>query len=352
MGRRLAGALLVTAAMIAAVLLPAGGGLRISGSAVPAAVPSPPRAGECLLDPAAGFGDDSIEGSPAPGLAGPRPAGSAQAGSAQAGSAPAGSAPSGPAQAGPAQAGSAQVPPTGGFGPSFGRCSGQPVLGEVVAVVPSVRAAGNGRGGADGAIRCRKAALQYAGLDEGDGRYFLDPQVRDDPVAWRFSIKMRRLWVFPSLVLSSVGQRWAACVVGPSDLGRYDGELADAFRTGRLPDAFGTCWDKTEPAAGVNPVRCGAEHRSELISSGVVGDRASTTAAAIRQSCQALAARVLRRVDPTDGGRLDVRVSPDAADDEAWLTPSMDIACFISAPRDALGGTLVGVGEGPIPYAS
>ena len=322
MDRRLAGALLVVAVLVAAIVTPARSGLRMAGTAALIQLPGDPRVGDCLLGPAAEMRAWPVQ--------------DGRAGSPPASSSPRWSLPKVP-----------QDP----FAPAFAPCDGTAVAGEVVAIVsaavdPQTRRARAQPSGLD----CRSAGLKYAGLVPEAGGFAPPDQPRDDPVSWRFSINLRSDWVLPSTMLQAAGRTWAACVVAPPDGGLYRGRIADAYSSGRLPDEFGTCWDVQVVSAAIRPVDCGESHMAELISAGWVPVRAATSMADIKSSCVRLAADVLDRGDPTAAGALDIKTSPasiDRLDEEA----SVSVLCFVGSADRSLAGTLGGRGERAIPYA-
>jgi hypothetical protein len=65
-----------------------------------------------------------------------------------------------------------------------------------------------------------------------------------------------------------------------------------------------------------------------------------------------LAARVIGRADPTAGGHLVVGVSPDPGDTILYTIPSLEIVCYLMPDDHSLTGTLVGLGDQPIPFTT
>ena len=322
MDRRLIGALLVVAVLTVAIVVPARHGLRIAGAASIGELPADPVVGDCLLQPSYEFWSES--GGPL-------------------------------ADASSTWAFARKNP----LAPIFGPCDGGEVAGEVVAIVSAsgnlvTRQAKAESSGLD----CRSTALQYAGLFPLGDRFVLPDEMAVDPVSWQLSVSMHGSWMLPSVVLQAADRSWAACVATPGQAGFYRGSVANSYRGGRLPDQFGTCWDRSTPSAGMHAVNCGKPHAAELISVGDVPDRASTTSAAIKDACQRLAAQVMRRDDPTAGGGLQVKVAPDLPDEDLQrISPQEDnrglnVVCFVTAGERLLTGSLVGIGENPIPYGS
>jgi hypothetical protein len=234
--------------------------------------------------------------------------------------------------------------------PTFGPCAGQPVNGEVVAIVTAAGDPGERlRQVQANGVNCRNAALQYSGLTQIGSRFVLSDQPPADPVTWMLSIKVRGAWLLPAPLLQTAGRTWAACVALPSSGEPYRGRLAGAFLGGRLPDEFGVCWDRRVVSASIAPVGCGQPHLAELLSVGTA-DTASVAVADVRASCLQLAARVMKRADPTAGGGLTVLVSPDVSE-LAPSAPMQDVLCYVAPADQSLTGTLVGLRDRPIPYS-
>jgi len=234
---------------------------------------------------------------------------------------------------------------------SFGPCTGQPALGEVVSIVTAsgrdqdrlLRADSSG-------TNCRAAALTYAGLTAVDGRYVPRDHLQPDPVNWKFSINLRTSWVLPTAQQRAAGRTWAACVVGPGDGGSYAGGLADAYSGGRLPDVYGVCWNSREVSVAIKKVDCAEPHLAELIAIGNVAQH-DVTPTQISGSCRQLAAQVLGRPDPTADGGLAVLIDPDATDSLRWTREAMGVVCYLVPNAHSLTGTLVGLADRPVPYS-
>jgi hypothetical protein len=322
MDRRLIGALLLVAAIAAGVVAAKGGGLRTVGTAVMGELPADPRVGDCLLEPAEG---SVPEFAPRP-WADLRPL------------------------ATPAQTTLPDISRTID-GPRFGPCIGAgPVGGEVIALLSATgdertrrqRAASTG-------IDCRAASLRYAGLRMIDNHFGLTQQSTDDPVVWRLSINLKSGWVLPSPLLQAAGRTWLACIAATSDGSLYTGRLAGAYEGGQLPDEFGTCWNSRGVSASIKTLDCGSPHLSELVSYGLVPDRSLVTYPQIRSSCEQLTARVLGRLDPTAGGALTVKTSPEQVNPTG--RDSLSVLCYVTPTGNReLGGTLVALGDKPVPF--
>ena len=319
MDRRLAGALLVVAVCAAAAVVPLFGGLRVVGTARTIVLPTDPQVGDCVV--AGPTGSLEVPGELSPALA---PPGSSELA----------------VSATPVLV-------------SFQACAGQPVLGEIVGVASSPAMANHTFAAPPIGLDCRSSGLEYAGLVAVDNRFELPDGPLDDPVSWNISIDTGNRWVVPAPWLLAAGKTWSACIVTPRDGGVYQGRLADAFSGQRLPDAFGTCWDSSQVSAASRRVNCGQPHVAELISAGRVQDLGTVGSAQIVASCTTMAARVMRRDDAGAGGELSVQTSPDAVRISLRTSGSLSILCYVAASGDRqLAGTIVGLGERPIPYAT
>ena len=198
---------------------------------------------------------------------------------------------------------------------------------------------------------CRAAALTYAGLTAINGRYVPRGYLAPDPVTWTFSITIRTHWVSPSLPGQSSGSTWAACVVGPADGSSYVGVLAGAYSGGRLPEAFGVCWNLREVSVAIQKVDCRQPHLAELIAMGKIAERDGVTPSDTNSSCLSLAVDVMGRTDPTADGGLTVLIDPDATDSIRWTTEATGVVCYIVPKTHSLDGTVVGLRDRPVPYS-
>lgn len=315
MDRRLIGALLVAAVVAAATVIPARDGLRISGDPIAIELPSDPKVGDCVFT---GAGNSDVK-------AGTLDRSTFTTLSAN------------------------EVESRGPDSVVIGKCNGQPSIGEIA----EIRYAHvDGDSLRPPTEDCRGAGLRYAGLVPADGGYALPDHSTTDPVQWNFSLDLPNAWMLPSAPLQAAGKEWAACVIAAGSLALYQGRILGAYNGGRLPDEFGTCWDAREISAAIHAVDCGQPHVAELMAIGSVHDRTTTTPARISNSCNRLAARVLGRTDPTAAGGLAVQVSPEFSDTAPRTTESLTIVCFVVPVQQSLTGTLVGLGDRPLPLSS
>jgi hypothetical protein len=319
MNPRLVGALLVLAVVAVAISMPALPGRRTAGSALMVELPRNPQVGDCLLELPVEFSAAAAAWQQTPGV--------------------------------PATAAAGRRHPTPNpLGPAFAPCDGRPVAGEVAEVTVALTDPVTGRLSTPSSLDCRDAALRYAGLVPVDDRFVLPGAPANDPATWNLSVPVRASWVLPAPLLQAQHRTWAACVVAPREDVTYLGRFARAYDGGVLPDAFGTCWNKRTVSASFKRVDCVDPHLAELISAGRILDRAQTSSAELQQSCERLAARVVGRSDPTAGARLVLKTSPDRPM-ESIAAPSVSVLCYVVTHDRPLDATLVGLGEGPIPYA-
>jgi Septum formation len=318
MDRRLVGALLVVAVLSAAIVLPLVSGRRVAGTALPIDLPDPPRVGDCLLNPLPASDNQDLTDGTTVDLAG-YPAGRQNAVTAVA---------------------------------AFGPCDG-PVSGEVVQVVNAggdplarrVAAAASDEG-------CRSATAEYTGL-LAVIRQFTNPLGPAAAVRWDPTVNVRHVWVQPEAVQRAAGRTWLACAVTPARPVRYLGLVSGAFTGHSLPDQFGVCWLQTDVSAAATFVDCSEPHRSELVSIGSVSGRSNVAARDVSTSCERLASRIVGRADPTAGGALTVGVDPEELRDYLATGRTVDVTCFLTAGGDRrLVGTLVGLGDRPVPFES
>jgi len=305
MHRRIIGGLLAVVVVVLAVVIPTLGGLRRVGTASPIQLPDAPRVGDCLLEPLTDFIPTPQDGS------------------------------------------------GHSLAPSFAPCDGRDVAGEVVAVVQAT-------GGISSRVReaeasgvgCYRSSLLYSGLALSGGRYVVPDHAPNDPVKWNLTINVRTAWVVPAPLLRTAGQSWVACIAAPLSGTTFRGRLADAFSGGKLPDEFGFCWQQRIPSAQ-GAVSCGGRHFAELVSLGTIPDGGLVPHADIKSSCRRLSALVIGRADPTAAGRLTVTTSvssPRVAPVPPLPRP-LNVVCYLEPLAYPLSGTVVGLGDEPIPYS-
>jgi hypothetical protein len=307
MHRRLLGGIVFLVVLAAAIVAPNVSQRRVAGSAVPITVPGPPSRGDCVTSLAdvngelqgGGFGvGDEIE-VPAPGL---------------------------------------------------GPCAG-PIVGEVVSVQPNA------------GVPQRLPAPRYQELMSECGLssiYYTGtvPPVVDGSsgaaaIVWAPAINFQFTYVGPSRLQRLVGQQWSACVIGAPFARPYEGRLRDVLSRATLPSVFAHCW-RTAAMLDSEQVDCDEPHAVELLATTGLGST-PLTATEVHRSCTVFAGRMMRTDDPTRGGALSYSIL-DFRDTEVAVPPSAEplsdtyITC-IATTRGGLRltGSLVGVGNGPLP---
>lgn len=232
----------------------------------------------------------------------------------------------------------------------YGPCN-NPIVGEVSSVDQAIAPARQITGAEYWPLsaQCALDAIGYTGsippvVNQGGGR---------PGILWTPSLSFDYLPVGPSAVQRALGQHWSACVVGAVDATPYLGQLHQVLTGGVLPAVFGSCW----PSAylrSANQIPCDQPHPVELLGTTVLGGTSISTAD-VMAACVVYAGRVLRTADPTRQGviALDVagfdRVFEIQPTDDTNLA-GRDVSCYAKAPTGSrFNGTLVGIGDGPLP---
>ena len=242
----------------------------------------------------------------------------------------------------------------GGVYPSLrtGTCAGLR-YGEVVAVVPdgltdfsavTQTAADPSKGVQDTNPLfsiCTRKVTDYIGIDPMTGslpalfQTWFPPGVPETTV------------VGPNERQKVAGQRWLACAYDfPATAPGSTSSLRDEFTSGRVPGVFARCRTSVDPTYPTYaPVACNIAHPVEEF--GVLMEPA--TAQQQQTSCRQLVRHLTGMADPTDGGRLQIRVlvTPRVAD------AADPIYCVLAAVGPhALKGPLLGLGSGPVPWTN
>jgi hypothetical protein len=302
MDRRVTGIVVLVLALIAIVVLPSISGRRVPGTAVALVFADPPAVGDCSR---------------------PLPSGSVD--------------------------NSGSAPEVSAAAMTFGPCSGA-IGGEVVGVWPTPAAAladqsGSSRGGV-----CYRQAADFAGL-RAFGRTtdaFGDPF--DGAVYWKPTIGFDPVNIVPDPVAAAGGQTWVACLAVPTKASSYLGTLRNAYVSGRLPDAFGLCWDNDDLDKEVQLLPCDQPHPAELLATGWVPNRSKILNSQIDASCRTAAGRIMRSADPSRQGAVSIVADLVSKDGAQTPDAPLSVNCFATAvsPRK-LSGSVVGVADGPLP---
>jgi hypothetical protein len=232
----------------------------------------------------------------------------------------------------------------------YGPCDGL-IVGEVSSV-DEVGSAARRITGADYwplSAQCSLDAIGYTGsippvVNQGAGR---------PGILWIPSMSIAYTPVGPNAAQRALGQRWSACVVGSIDAAPYKGRLQHSLTSGALPAVFGSCWSASYFRTA-RQLPCTAPHVVELLGSTMVGT-VPVAAADLQAACAQYAGRVLRSGDPTRQGAvlLDIVGEDRGFIDQpptAGYLQDRDVSCFARAAAGAVfNGSLVGIGEGPLP---
>lgn len=305
MDRRVAGIVLLVVALVAVMVVPLLSGRRTAGSPVAMSFPLPPQIGDCLMAPFPG--------------------------AATAGVPP-------------------EIPVTA---TRFGPCTGV-VGGQVVGFWPDRAAADAANVGVRTAWTgpCYRAAAEYAGLDSTGRSVDFPGVVANGPAVWKPTISFSPYLLVPGDEEKRAGRSWTACVAVPTDRADYAGTLRAAFSTGEMPAEFGSCWAGTDLDDVPNTEQCTRPHTAELVATGWIRNRVEAPTAVIDQLCTDITGRILRTTDPTRGGELRLVVDRFTSGMVSRQDSALVIGCFLtSSGGQKLSGTLIGLGDRPVPLA-
>ena len=216
--------------------------------------------------------------------------------------------------------------------------------------------------------RCGQAARSYLGVGTASAQPAAQAgqpgRTVDDP--WAPSVRAGLVLAGPDQRQRAAGQDWVACVVdvtvpgggsGPGDApDTYDGSARGGYDGGRLPSAFAFCRSGPDVIDAAD-IPCTQDHPVEVLAS--TFDVAPTAAATLQDTCDALAARLTRMPDPMAGGRLRTvmssgYVAPDGtvhigADADGHVSLAQCLIAVVGP--GSLNGTLIGLGDAPVPWA-
>ncbi|MET0862850.1 MAG: hypothetical protein ABWZ98_00810 [Nakamurella sp.] len=302
MDRRVAGIVVLVVALVAVVVLPSISGRRVAGSATALTFADPPAVGAC-----------------------PRaiPQGAVQRNGST------------------GEISFAAI--------TFGGCTGV-IGGEVVAVWPTEAAAQADQRGSRRGGPCYRQAADFAGLLPSSRS--IDPFGADfaGVVHWKPTIGFVPLNIVPEPVAAAGGQTWVACLVVPTRAPSYRGTLRDAYVSGRLPDAFGLCWDQDDLDNSAVLLHCDQPHAAELLATGWVEDRSKITTAEVQASCLTVAGRIIRTDDPTRQGAISIVTDAVRKDGAQREDAPLAVNCFATAASPLqLTGSVIGLADGPLP---
>ncbi|GAA2011459.1 hypothetical protein JL107_07040 [Nakamurella flavida] len=206
----------------------------------------------------------------------------------------------------------------------------------------------------------RSERLQGCGASARDYLGAGDPADATGP--WMPSIRSGVVLAGPDDLQRAAGQDWVACVVDLSpfgtdtDTGTYDGTARGGYDGGRLPSAFALCRSGRDVIDAAD-IPCTQAHAVEVLAS--TFDVPATAAATLGRTCDALARRLTRMPDVTAGGRLEVVVNSGYVGADGTLYPGADADGHVSLAQcligvvgpETLSGTVIGLGDAPVPWA-
>ena len=220
------------------------------------------------------------------------------------------------------------VTSVGNEGVRFADCA-DPHLGEVVAVRTSLEAP----------FQATTNEGWCAAVATGHRSQVLPPVGDAVRHQWKPAADARIMLVLSALP-GPKAFRWAACALVSPRLELYRGLFLGSLTDGPVPAPFGVCLS----TGGAVEVSCDTAHRVQ-----VFGTRTTPTTPTVDESCRGLIAAITGMPDITAGGKLEPVVFGLTGPDK--LTPTT--TCRLSVVGNhALSGTLVGVGDGPLPWIS
>lgn len=194
----------------------------------------------------------------------------------------------------------------------------------------------------DGGQRSRSLSRAQDACDDLALRYVAG--VRSDDIEHRVTPRYLARVTVPHELQWREGQRWYSCQVAP-DTSFFPMSYSGSVRLAMLtvpPPLFAAC---ANSLARIAPVPCDRPHAGEQLTfegpeagftdyvlGGDAGDR----------YCGPIAAGVLGVADPTYGGKLTIRF---------WRMDGGASCWAFSTDGQLLTGTLIGLGNGPLPYA-
>jgi hypothetical protein len=301
MDRRWWGLVLVTIVIVTAVLLPAWGGRRISGSAQPAPIPGSPVVGDCL--DALPMRRSALDYLP-PVLAG-----------------------------------------------VTGPCD-EANHGEVVSVVADVdvfpRTTENGMSRPE-SLACDPLVRDYLGWPLTEtAAAAVDEST--PAIQWRALNTVSSGLIGPDIRQYLAGQRWLACVAYP-EFAPFPRSLRGSARGGPSANTFAACLPTSVGSIG-SWMSCVQPHRTEFFGWATQPPRDAD----LEASCADWVRQLTGMTDPTRGGELAVDIlhpTGSKSDGEVTTSAGTDrrVLCSLSVagPR-RLVGTLIGSGDQPLPW--
>ncbi len=302
MDHRLAGVGVLILVVVAAAVVPGLAGRRVAGSAVAETFPDPPAIGDCAT-----------------------------------------SAPSG-------QRGSFGEPSNlDASAVTWGPCDG-PIIGEVVSVQPSDQEPMSPQAGSEGP--CFRATAAFAGLEVAGPSVAVPGAPSTGALSWEPTIGATIQGVAPGDEERRAGRSWRACLVTTSRGQTYRGTLAQGFGTGRVPDEYGLCWNGTDLDDEVNLIPCDQPHSNQLLAIGSATDRSPVAQVDLEAACRDIATMLMRTELPVQSGELVTAIDVTEGGDATPDAP-LAVGCLSGAAgQRQLDGSVIGLGDHPVPFAS
>lgn len=236
----------------------------------------------------------------------------------------------------------------------FGSCGGK-ITGELVALLPesaSDFAVGMGSNGGSSAaeramylhLDCQSEANRYAGLELTQNGRWTVPGGSELDLPWSINLGITGFVLMPGEKERQAGADWLGCVLYNLSSPFYVGSAGRVFDGESVSTEVGICW--AEPGISTEISSCGEKYRTQFLGSAMLLElSAPANEATVNESCSRFASLAMGVPDPTFGGQLDVTGKFDASSkDWAYCTVS-------STSGRALNRSLLGIGEGPLPWA-
>lgn len=229
----------------------------------------------------------------------------------------------------------------------IGSCDGDKV-GEIVSVFPP----DNSGGSVDDIAmqsylvresECVTQVVDYLGLVLRPYGLGL-PGVSSEEVQWTPYLLAAWVVVGPDDDQRMLGADWLVCAVATTMPVSYEGSLRDAYSTGASHAGLGSCGVDSVGGAFVN---CNENHWVQRLATAEYSDTVtSADFELLYRTCKEVVAALMRVDDPTFGGELSVFVDMN-------LNNGQSAGCDVRAPSGRyLNRSLIGIGDGPLPWAS
>ncbi len=201
--------------------------------------------------------------------------------------------------------------------------------------------------------RCYSVALRYLGVPTPPILHFWELNLQ-------FTVALSR----PSSRQEAAGQHWAACIVKPTGVTyaspadqQYGSSIRGALQTGRQRNQLGSCAPTVDWNASDGGGYCAGPHSLEVFAFGGSGDH-PVTRNQVELTCQQVVRQLTGIPDPTVAGALAIQVhitdnNSDTAITTAQIPARSSLTCGVATTTGTrkLGGSLIALGQQPIPWA-